>query len=654
MGDESCNSSVKICVLQPSMRADDEHPLQSTERVISFIKDVVSTKQDKIDLFVLPELCPVGYSEDTFAKYLPSNSTMQDMFRQIDSRFQRTATKLNSFICYGTIGWEQKQEKIQYYIRQVVVNAQGEEVAAYDKIHLCDYGDCAETRFFMPGHEIVSFSIPDNRAAGDDFKFGLIICAEKLGTTIKQLESTIVDQREQFLRDTSRLKGDLKLVEIETTNRIQNLERESISLKEMIAELQKEKTDLFQQIVTMKSNLSETQEKLAQSNTSLKDLRESNHAQTITLKEEQGGLTNDNQLLKAKLHKLLENQLLPESEAQLEQALEQLRQHQESASKASEEMPVYEQKIKDLREELKLLSAQKDEERENFQKLNEDSYQAYTFMKENASAKDLEIDRMKLQLADMRNSLEVASKKHHELSLKLTKMNGDVDHRICELTFELKEAKEQSQKLAAEKTSLERMLDEALQQMKKDAAVDEQKLKTQQAQMEQRIAELENELKDTAMERDDAQNRLITFNQREEELYRKLRESDCVRRGLHDKVMQLIGNIRVYVRVRPIMQFEEESTTVPESAVTASENKKKRKRKDSEEKAMFQYPGHFDRSLKRVNSDSDDVTKNLIELIEPYKDRGGLSDRRKNGLSNLTTCSAQITPRNISGRQLNL
>jgi predicted amidohydrolase len=36
-------------------------------------------------------------------------------------------------------------------IRQVVVDGTGSVICMYDKIHLCDYGDCAETRYFVAG-----------------------------------------------------------------------------------------------------------------------------------------------------------------------------------------------------------------------------------------------------------------------------------------------------------------------------------------------------------------------------------------------------------------------------------------------------------------------------------------------------------------------
>ena len=55
-----------------------------------------------------------------------------------------------------------------------------------------------------------------------------------------------------------------------------------------------------------------------------------------------------------------------------------------------------------------------------------------------------------------------------------------------------------------------------------------------------------------------ALERVRTFDEREAELVRQLQFMDDVRRKLHNRVMQLTGNIRVFVRVRPMLSFEEQ------------------------------------------------------------------------------------------------
>jgi predicted amidohydrolase len=213
-----------VCVLQPPLRKPQETPMEATKAVLSLMEEACltttsSTLQNNVhnhvDLIMLPELCPVGYSEDTFAKYLPSTLEIQNMYLQIDTQFREAAKKLKSAICYGTIGWQLKEAvqeaqateestvtlEYEYFIRHVVVDASGVQIASYDKIHLCNYGDCAETRFFTPGTKLVSFAVKD-------WKFGLIICADmrypvQSQRLVKDHGVHVILQPACFIRDIS-------------------------------------------------------------------------------------------------------------------------------------------------------------------------------------------------------------------------------------------------------------------------------------------------------------------------------------------------------------------------------------------------------------------------------------------------------------------
>lgn len=139
---------------------------------------------ENVDMFVLPELSPVGYSEDTFARYLPFTPENQVLYQHVDQAFQNLARKYQVYICYGTIGWfndpaAARHQATSMSIRQVVVDRTGTQVAVYDKIYLCDYGACAETRFFRPGpaSRPVSFRVI-SRYGRSSFCFGLVICAD--------------------------------------------------------------------------------------------------------------------------------------------------------------------------------------------------------------------------------------------------------------------------------------------------------------------------------------------------------------------------------------------------------------------------------------------------------------------------------------------
>lgn len=138
------------------------------------------------------------------------------------------------------------------------------------------------------------------------------------------------------------------------------------------------------------------------------------------------------------------------------------------------------------------------------------------------------------------------------------------------------------------------------------------------------------ELEVKKSECDGANKRLESFNNREEELYRKLQESDRIRRGLHNRVMQLCGNIRVYVRVRPELPDEKDASLNLTSKPASSGFNKKRKHDDIDnEENVFCFPGIGGNESNGKSLGADDPTKNLLELTEPKRDRGGLSERRK-------------------------
>lgn len=193
---------VAVCALQLEMRRPNETILESLQRGLEGMTRVAC--QQKIDLFVLPELSPVGYSEDTFARFLPKTPALQEVYRKIDDAFANQARILRTFICYGTVGWIFRPNgSLGFSIRQNVLDRTGRLVASYDKIHFCDYGDCAETHFFEAGPRAapVSFSI-------DGFRFGLLICADMRNPTlsrslVRDHKVDVLLQPAAFARDVS-------------------------------------------------------------------------------------------------------------------------------------------------------------------------------------------------------------------------------------------------------------------------------------------------------------------------------------------------------------------------------------------------------------------------------------------------------------------
>jgi predicted amidohydrolase len=179
------SQSIFVCALQLALRSPEESPWDALVRAQRQMETIATC--DSVDMFVLPELAPMGYSEDTFSKYLPINATNQAMYQEFDRFFQVTARKLHSYICYGTIGWSYENRNIamirlgipKLFIRQIVVDRLGTQIACYDKTYLCNYGDCAEIRYFQPGPASVPTSFPVySRDRMNMYRFGLLICSD--------------------------------------------------------------------------------------------------------------------------------------------------------------------------------------------------------------------------------------------------------------------------------------------------------------------------------------------------------------------------------------------------------------------------------------------------------------------------------------------
>ena len=90
------SSSLKIGAVQPKLRQEHTSPMEATEHAIQLIRQTAAQHDDnktKIDLFVLPELSPIGYSEDTFENHLPTVEMRahNDIIGWIDRTFSSLA-----------------------------------------------------------------------------------------------------------------------------------------------------------------------------------------------------------------------------------------------------------------------------------------------------------------------------------------------------------------------------------------------------------------------------------------------------------------------------------------------------------------------------------------------------------------------------------
>ncbi len=87
--------SLTIGAVQSPLRQSHSSPIEAAQHVVRLMREVASKhdkcKHKKIDLFVLPELCPLGYSEDTFEKFFRRGNLVIEMLENIDQLFQSLA-----------------------------------------------------------------------------------------------------------------------------------------------------------------------------------------------------------------------------------------------------------------------------------------------------------------------------------------------------------------------------------------------------------------------------------------------------------------------------------------------------------------------------------------------------------------------------------
>lgn len=301
----------------------------------------------------------------------------------------------------------------------------------------------------------------------------------------------------------------------------------------------------------------------------------------------------------------LENHALPQSNAKLQQALGQIDVYKKELEEKKSTISQYECDIDKLKRRNEATVREMKENEVEFQSLISQGAEMHSFLEDEVKRKNGIISQLEGTVTSLKKMIEKEEvraldfKAKFESTLKELEAANETQHQ---LENKLSQAEEQLQKDAEFK-------EEVIHKNKKSSASVKAMEKDRQ-NLNERLKQIEIELAKTREERDHAIIRLGTSDKREDELFEKLLESDRVRRELHARVMYLSGNIRVFVRVRPPIPGEEENCT--------------------EDDKHFRFGGNGGLT-GQINTKygSDDPTKNLLEVIEPKKDRGGLSERRK-------------------------
>ncbi|EED87058.1 predicted protein [Thalassiosira pseudonana CCMP1335] len=183
------------------------------------------------------------------------------------------------------------------------------------------------------------------------------------------------------------------------------------------------------------------------------------------------------------------------------------------------------------------------------------------------------LSRLENQLQSVQQDLENA---REELKVAHVKMEG----------MESLQTKEATEDNHAREVAMFKNKINTLESRLRDNEVELESKLEETGALRRELSVVKGENEDLSMELCNTKEELEEYCDQFESLERKLVHENFVlneiRRKLHNRVIQLSGNIRVFVRVRPL-----------------------------------------------IESEKIDLTKQTIELTEPYKDRGGLNPRQK-------------------------
>jgi hypothetical protein len=514
----------------------------------------------------------------------------------------------------------------------------------------------------------------NNNSELDSLVQTLAVANESLQKQLLDTNTQWCVEKGDYLVETTKLTTTLEYTKQHAQEQLQQVEATIVKLEDQLQSVRDEKNqqernlaEVTAQWTTTLESLRACQEQLVTVQ-KLAALEETNardaHERNATLQDEIAALQTANEQMAQRIAVFesavdeYETVRLPKAEQQLQTAMDSLTAKEVTIANLEAELFGYKKRVEDLLKKLRKTQNSEQKLTDDFATLDEANKLAVAELETSIAEKDATISNLYKQLDESQQTMaaqtaETESMNHIIAELKadfatqFEKVNSALNQTMKQLepceaaksklesmvaTLDVDLEKERSARVLAEKKA-EATLEQLgkVEQEREETRNNMQGLSEREVELQIKLAELDKELKQankaivvTQQERDDARNNMAVFDERENELHRKLREGDRVRRDLHARVMQLAGNIRVFVRVRPLLPGEDE-TVEPHQV---DDGGKKRKR---EQDAMpFQFPGVYDRNEKLSSvGGTDDLCKNLIVATEPKKDRGGLSDRTK-------------------------
>lgn len=154
------NCSLLACQVSISQTHSKKERQQQVRTMAGKVDRALS--QRHADVVVLPELSTIEYSRDAFEQLGKLAETLDGSSVEV---MRELALHHQSTIVFGM----PRRSGDAYFISQIAIDENGEVLACYDKLHICQYGASMEKEFFQRGGQMSVFSV-------NGFRFSPIIC----------------------------------------------------------------------------------------------------------------------------------------------------------------------------------------------------------------------------------------------------------------------------------------------------------------------------------------------------------------------------------------------------------------------------------------------------------------------------------------------
>lgn len=365
---------------------------------------------------------------------------------------------------------------------------------------------------------------------------------------LKEIESVKAHERESLITQNTRLETELAATNRETIIQIQGLEEVRKNLEMQLSGLNREKSVLSSKVSSLGKEMLDAREALHESKMMVEALKSEFNTEKIAMEDDRKSLVEAKSKLSIEFDRIkssnaslnktiesyenkiaaLEQDLLPESEEQLRHALSNIRRLERAEVESKAKLSQYETEIEMLKEMMEALKQQKEEERSNFQTLNESSHQAYENMMKDLAEKNATIEELKRKLSSTEERLSREATKVDQLQDDMTRIQSKMDEQMEDLRQSLTSSMEALDNAAIEKKELQQKLEKACEQIDKDHKFMDEMLSASKDKsvaleeidklrmvMQRKIEDLERQLRKRTDERDHAQERMATFTDRE-------------------------------------------------------------------------------------------------------------------------------------------